>query len=221
MNTAIRIGIVDDNALLLQQLAQNLALFEEVKVVLTASNGADALQQLEQCTPMPQLLLMDIEMPVLDGIEATRVITANAGIKILMLTVFDSDDKIFEAIKAGASGYLLKDSKPHKIVSAIEDVMEGGAALSPNIASKTLALLRRSAETATHPTTEDYNLSPREAELLQLLVQGMTYQQIADRLFISHGTVRKHVENIYSKLHIHSKVEAVQKANAYQWFSKR
>lgn len=220
MYQAITIAIVDDNPALRQQLTQNLGAFEEIKILFTADNGVDALQQLETCAQMPQVVLMDIEMPQMNGIEATRIIALETEIKVLMLTVFDTDEKIFEAIKAGAAGYLLKDSKPHKIVSAIEDVMTGGAAMSPHIAWRTLDLLRAATTKVSLPTPGDYNLSDRETELLQLLVQGNTYQQIADGMFISHGTVRKHVENIYNKLHIHSKVEAVNKANQYKWFAK-
>ncbi|NTS39800.1 response regulator transcription factor [Flavisolibacter sp. BT320] len=219
MNKAIRIAIVDDSSSLLAQLRQNLQAFDGVEILFVAGNGLEAWQQLEKQPVLPEVILMDIEMPVMDGIEATRIITAATGIKVLMLTVFDTNEKIFEAIKAGAAGYLLKDSKPHKIITAIEDVMAGGAAMSPDIAWKTLHLLRKATHQETMPTPGDYDLSARETELLQLLVEGHTYQQIADRMFISHGTVRKHVENIYTKLHIHSKVEAVNKANAYRWFS--
>ena len=217
----VTIAIIDDNPELLKQLSENLSVFEEVKILFTATNGAEALKALEQCEKLPQLVLMDIEMPVMNGIEATAIIANETDIKVLILTVFDADEKIFEAIKAGAAGYLLKDSKPHRIVSAIEDIMEGGAPMSPQIASRTLQLLRDSAnKNELHPKPADYKLSERETELLQLLVEGNTYQQIADSIFISHGTVRKHVQNIYGKLHIHSKIEAVNKANKYQWFQK-
>ena len=217
----VTIAIIDDNPELLKQLSENLSVFEEVKILFTATNGAEALKALEQCEKLPQLVLMDIEMPVMNGIEATAIIANETDIKVLILTVFDADEKIFEAIKAGAAGYLLKDSKPHRIVSAIEDIMEGGAPMSPHIASRTLQLLRDSANKhELHPKPADYKLSERETELLQLLVEGNTYQQIADSIFISHGTVRKHVQNIYGKLHIHSKVEAVNTANKYRWFQK-
>ena len=224
MAKTVTIGIVDDNPAFLNQLKENLSPFEEVTILFTAQNGEDALQQIEQCKRLPQVILMDIEMPVMGGIEATSVIATNTEIKVLVLTVFDTDEKIFEAIKAGAAGYLLKDSKPHRIVTAIEDIMQGGAPMSPHIASRTLELLRKSRKSADKnvnlPTPSDYNLSEREIELLQLLVEGNTYQQIADSMFISHGTVRKHVENVYDKLHIHSKVEAVNKAHTNLWFSK-
>lgn len=213
------IGIVDDNTAFLLQLQENLAPYTDVKVLFTAQNGEEALRQLEQCVKLPQVLLMDVDMPIMDGIVTTGIVAENTSIKVLILTVFDTDEKIFEAIKAGAAGYLLKDSKPHRIITAIEDIMNGGAPMSPHIASRTLELLRN---TATHnkgmPTPDDYKLSDREVQLLQSLVEGNTYQQIADTMFISHGTVRKHVQNIYQKLHIHSKVEAVNKVNKYKWF---
>ena len=218
MNSAISIAIVDDNASFLEQLLESLSQFQETEVIFTAQNGQEAMHKLEHCIQLPQVILMDIEMPVMDGIEATAIITSNTEIKVLILTVFDTDEKIFEAIRAGAAGYLLKDSKPHRIITAIEDIMQGGAPMSPHIASRTLELLRNSANTVDHPSMLDYNLSDREIQLLQLLVEGNTYQQIADSIYISHGTVRKHIENIYHKLHIHSKIEAVNKAHKYKWF---
>ena len=222
MSLPVTIAIVDDNTGFLKQLKENLSLFNEISLLFTATNGQEALKKLEQCKKLPMVILMDIEMPLMDGIEATAVIVSNTDIKVLILTVFDTDEKIFEAIKAGASGYLLKDSKPHKILTAIEDIMQGGAPMSPHIASRTLELLRNSStKNENFPKPADYNLSDRETQLLQLLVEGNTYQQIADCMFISHGTVRKHIENIYYKLHIHSKVEAVNKANKYKWFSAK
>jgi DNA-binding NarL/FixJ family response regulator len=219
MNTMIDIVIADDNATLLAQMKENLSFADNINILFTAGNGQDLLDQLSAAEKLPQLILMDIEMPVINGIEATAIITRETSIKVLILTVFDTDEKVFEAIKAGAAGYLLKDSKAHRIVSAIEDVMMGGGPMSPHIAAKALALLRAQSAANATPQPGDYNLSERETELLQQLVKGLSYQQIADKLYISHGTVRKHIENIYSKLHIHSKVEAVNTVNKYKWFS--
>ncbi len=119
MNEVVTLGIVDDNPAFLMQLKENLSLFDEVSILFTAQNGEDALQKLEQSVKLPQVILMDIEMPGIDGIETTLAITTNTEIKVLILTVFDTDENIFEAIKAGAAGYLLKASKPHKIITAI------------------------------------------------------------------------------------------------------
>lgn len=219
MADPILLGIVDDNDALREQLKENLLSAGHIEVCMLARNGEDAIQQLSKLAKLPQVILMDIEMPVMNGIEATAIITRETEIKILILTVFDNDEKVFDAIKAGAAGYLLKDSKAWRIVTAIEDVLLGGAPMSPQIASKTLELLRTKTSTGSSKQPGDYNLSERETEILKQLVNGLSYQQIAAASFISHGTVRKHVENIYGKLHIHSKVEAVNKANKYKWFS--
>ncbi|MBL7726387.1 MAG: response regulator transcription factor [Dinghuibacter sp.] len=219
MNENILVGIVDDNAALCLQIKENITSAGNIEVCFMAQNGQDAVQKLAALEKLPQVILMDIEMPVMNGIEATAIITRETGIKILILTVFDNDEKVFEAIKAGAAGYLLKDSKAYRIVTAIEDVLMGGAPMSPQIAAKTLELLRTKTGSETQKQPSDYDLSDRETEILKQLVNGLSYQQIAHTLFISHGTVRKHVENIYGKLHIHSKVEAVNKANKYKWFS--
>lgn len=217
-DNTVTVAIVDDNALLAGQLKENLQASGTVDVLFTAPNGEAALQALQQCRKLPQVILMDIEMPVMDGIEATSIITTNTQIKILVLTVFDTDEKVFDAIKAGASGYLLKDSKPHRILTAIEDVLLGGAPMTPHIAAKTLELLRiKTASTRQEKQPEDYKLSDRETEVLLLLVNGKSYQQIANELFISHGTVRKHVENIYEKLHVNNKAQAVSLAYKQKW----
>ena len=219
MTKNILVGIVDDNVALLEQLKENIIAAGNIDVCLTATNGQDALEQLASIPRMPEVILMDIEMPVMNGIEATAIITKETDIKVLILTTFDNDEKVFDAIKAGAAGYLLKDSKAFRIITAIEDVLLGGAPMSPQIASKTLELLRSKTTEVHNKLPKDYNLSDRETEILKELVNGLTYQQIANDLFISHGTVRKHVENIYEKLHIHSKVEAVNTANKHRWFS--
>lgn len=216
----IKVGLVDDNSSLLRNISQNLSVFEELTIVFKAFNGQDALDQLNcHC---PDVILMDIQMPQMDGIEATREIKARyPGQKIMMLTVLDQEDKIFEAIKAGASGYLLKDEKPSRILACIEELMDGGAPMSPVIAMKTLEMLRnqqvtdRILETVQHP--EIFNLTKREIEILNKVADGLSNQQIAEQLFISSKTVRKHIENIYQKLHVHSKLEAVQMAQKNRW----
>lgn len=215
------IAIVEDNELLRQQLCDSISVSGDVNVVFSAANGKEALRKMALCEKLPDVILMDIEMPEMDGVEATRIISKETQVKILILTVFDDSNKIFEAIKAGAAGYLLKDSKPQRILMAIEDVLMGGAPMSPQIATKTLNILRESAgEKQRTPQPADYNLSDREVDVLELLVQGLSYKQIGESMFISTGTVRKHVENVYHKLHIHSKTAAAHKANQLNWFKK-
>jgi DNA-binding NarL/FixJ family response regulator len=220
---SISLAIVDDNILLLQTLASNLRGFSEVTVVFTATNGQQAIEM--ALHHKPAVILMDIDMPVLDGIQATAQLhSLMPDIKILMLTIFDRDDKLFDAIKVGASGYLLKDESPTRIVSSVEEVMNGGAPMSPGIASRALRMLSRqvfstnSTTLQKPPPPESYFLTAREIEILELLSQGFPSSQIADRLFISDRTVRKHVENIYEKLHVHSRYEVIQLADKYQWF---
>jgi DNA-binding NarL/FixJ family response regulator len=216
----IKIGLVDDNPTLLRNVSENLSIFDELQVVFKAINGEDALHKMEN--NQPDVVLMDIEMPVLNGIEATREIKRRyPQQKIMMLTVLDQEDKIFDAIKAGASGYLLKDERPSRILSCIEELMEGGAPMSPTVATKTLHMLRSqqvaAQKTETIQSTEIFSLSKREVEILEKIAAGLNYNQIADSLFISAKTARKHIENIYQKLHVHSKLEAVQMAKKNRW----
>lgn len=154
-------------------------------------------------------------MPVMSGIVATAKINEKfPEIKIVMLTVFDDEDKILKAIKSGASGYLLKDESVEKIVESIDMVLNGGAPMSAAIASKTLKLLKQSSDIISEDPQEDFNLSKREVEVLEFLKKGFDYIQIAEKLFISPFTVRKHIENIYKKLQVNNKMQAVQKASS-------
>ena len=216
----ITIGLVDDNPTLLRNIGQNLSIFEEIQIIFKANGGRDAIDNLNN--HQPDMLLMDIEMPEIDGIETTRKVKALfPEMKIMMLTVLDREDKIFEAIKAGASGYLVKDERPSKIVAAIEELMDGGAPMSPIIAMKTLQILRKqeinNISIGEIETTESFNLSKREVEILEKITEGLNYNQIADQLFISSKTARKHIENIYQKLHVHTKMEAVAVAQKNKW----
>ncbi|MBA4852550.1 response regulator transcription factor [Emticicia sp. BO119] len=216
----IKIGIVDDNPTLLKNISRNLSIYEELHIDFTAISGRDALRKLNEHTP--DVLLMDIEMPLMDGIETTREIkTRFPDQKIMMLTVSDREDKIFEAIKAGATGYLLKEERPSKILASIEELMEGGAPMSPAIAAKTLEILRKQQVNDTYiQNTESpatFNLTKREIEVIENIASGLTYSQIALKLFISTKTTRKHIENIYLKLQVHSKLEVVQLAQKNKW----
>ncbi len=208
----IRIAIAEDNVFLANALKEKLTFFENIKVKFIAENGQLLLDKLEDEKGV-DIILMDIEMPVMNGIKATELVKSKyPQMKILVITVFDDDDNIFNAIKSGAEGYLLKETTPDELYKGILDVLEGGAAMSPSIAFKTLRLLRTPILPNEEQTDVNIKLSPREIEVLEQLSKGLNYNAIADNLCLSSGTVRKHIENIYSKLQVHNKLEAVEKA---------
>ena len=206
-----RIAIVDDNVFLQKAVAEKISFFDDLKLKYTAVHGNDLLDKLEKDKNI-DLILMDIEMPECNGIEATKLVkTKYPQIKIIMLTVFDNDENIFNAIKAGADGYLLKEVNPKELHQGIVETMNGGAAMNPSIALKTLKLLRNPINFE-NKDEECVKLTTRETEVLEQLSKSLSYSQIAENLFLSPSTVRKHIENIYTKLQVHSKIEAVQKA---------
>jgi DNA-binding NarL/FixJ family response regulator len=208
---SVRIAIVDDNHFLQKAIAEKLSFFDDLVLKFTANDGNDLQQKLEKNKNI-DLILMDIEMPLCDGIEATKIIkTKHPQIKIIMLTVFDNDENIFNAIKAGADGYLLKEVNPSELHQGILETLNGGAAMNPSIAMKTLKLLRNPVDFE-QKTDEEIKLTSREVEVLEHLSKGLNYNIIAENLFLSPSTVRKHIENIYTKLQVHNKLEAIQKA---------
>lgn len=208
----ITLGLVEDQALLAADLIEKLGLHDEISVVLEARNGVDLLDKLTRT--QPQVLLMDIEMDQMNGIEATkRVKELYPPIKIIMLTVFDDDQKLFDAIRAGASGYLLKDTPAQKLGNAIQEVVDGGAPMSPSIASRALTLLRTAPDKQApqRNIAEEANLTQREAEVLELLATGLSVKQISEKLFVVEKTIRKHLEHIYEKLQVDGSRGAVSK----------
>ena len=211
----LKVAIVDDNSFLIHAIKEKLSFFEDVTVKATALNGSELLERLQESHNL-DVILMDIEMPVLNGIEATQVVKQKyPQIKIIMLTAFDNDENIFNAIKAGADGYLLKEINPDDLYNGIKETLNGGAAMNPSIALKTLKLLRNPIDIDNPRDQEEISLSKREVEVLEQLSKGLSYTLIADNLFLSPSTVRKHIENIYKKLQVHSKIEAVQKAKRH------
>lgn len=208
----IKIAIVDDNTFLINAVKEKLSFFEDLKYKFSAMHGSDLLTKLEENHNL-DLILMDIEMPVLNGIETTEIVKQKyPHIKIIMLTVFDNDENIFNAIRAGADGYLLKEIDAKSLHDGIIDTLNGGAAMNPSIALKTLKLLRNPIDIENPKDKEDIRLTNRETDVLEQLSKGLNYRQIADNLILSPSTVRKHLENIYKKLQVHNKLEAVQKA---------
>ena len=211
----LNLSIVDDNSFLINAIKEKLSFFDDINIKHTATNGSELLQNLEANHNL-DLILMDIEMPVLNGIETTQMVKQKyPHIKIVMLTAFDNDENIFNAIQAGADGYLLKEIDPKALYDGILETMNGGAAMNPSIAMKTLKLLRNPTHIQNLSDQEQIELSKRETEVLEQLSKGLSYTAIADNLFLSPSTVRKHIENIYKKLQVHSKIEAVQKAKRH------
>ncbi len=206
----MRIAIADDNNFLINSVKEKLSFFNDISIAFTVNGGAQCMDKLEVDARV-KLILMDIEMPQLNGIQATALIKQKyPQIKIIMLTVFDDDENIFKAIQSGADGYLLKETSSAELYNAILQTLEGGAAMTPSIALKTLNLLRSPLSLKTNDTEENVKLTGREVEVLEQLAAGLPYTSIADNLFISPSTVRRHIENIYKKLQVHSKVEAIE-----------
>ncbi len=203
MAQSIRVLIVDDHAIVRKGISALLSTETDIEVLGEATNGAEGVEKAEVLRP--DVVLMDMVMPKMDGIEATRRITAMTdGPRVLVLTSFAADDKVFPAIKAGALGYLLKDSGPDELIRAIRQVYRGEPSLEPAIASKVLFELAHppKAEPTTDPLTE------RELEVLRLIAQGYSNRQIADELVITEMTVRAHVSNVLGKLHLASRTQA-------------
>ncbi|MFA6980610.1 MAG: response regulator transcription factor [Ignavibacteriaceae bacterium] len=211
----IKIALVEDSKLLLARLAEGFSLYDTYKIVGKYSNGKSILDALAKSNRenLPDIILMDIEMPKKNGIEATLEIKDKyPHIDIMMLTVFEDDAKIFASIQAGASGYMLKDEPFESIVNAVHELYNGGAPISQSIARKVLSLIKSNQDTTNngHPLTPDLILSKRELELLHGVVNGGSYTTIAKDLFISPHTAKTHIKNIYKKLHVHTKAEAVR-----------
>lgn len=209
----IKVAIAEDNDSLALAIKEKLELFSDsIQFKYRAVNGNDLIEKLEDDYTV-DTILMDIEMPVMDGIEATGIIKDKFPlIKVIMLTVFDDEEKILRSIQAGAMGYLLKDEPPDKIIDGIKMVMDGGAPMSPVIAAKALEILRNPQIAGLNKANEEFELTKRETEVLEQLSRGSDYNEIAGALFVSPFTVRKHIENIYTKLQVHNKVQAIQKA---------
>ena len=226
----IPIAIVDDKRLLRNTLSEQIQYNQPIEVLFMAEHGIDFLQQMEKRpkNSHPLVVLMDIEMPEMDGLETVLISKEiYPDIQFLMLTAFSEDEKIFDAVKAGASGYLLKDEKISKIVSSITELLDNGSVpMSPIVAQKTLEMLKNADKSlANNYTNKDKSdemfdfLSNRENEILHGIVDGLNYKEIAEKLFISPHTVRKHIANIYDKLHVTNKTAAIKIALKKKWFN--
>jgi len=208
----IRVLIADDQALFRRGLYVVLGTEDGIEVVGEAENGEEAVSKSEELAP--DVVLMDVRMPKVNGIDAARTIRGIAPTtKILMLTVSDEEDDLYEAIKAGANGYLLKEISVEEVAEAIRAVVQGQSLISPSMASKLLSefntLVKKAEEKQQFPAPA---LTSRELEVLRLVAKGMSNREIADQLYISENTVKNHVRNILEKLHLHSRMQAVMYA---------
>ena len=225
MNNPIKIGLVDDKAVNRSSFTGKIKEFEDLNLCFVAVNGHDCLEQLKglPINKIPQVIFMDLEMPEMDGVQTISLARAMyPDIYFIVLTVFDDEDKIFEAIKAGAHGYLLKDESAATLYHSIINVLEtGGAPMSPAIARKALEMLGKAqiqTETkAAEPHLLDALVTEREKEVLLHIINGHDSKRIAAMLDISAQTIRKHVAHIYQKLHVNSKAQIISLAHKKNW----
>jgi DNA-binding NarL/FixJ family response regulator len=212
---AITVCIVDDTNDIRMALEEIIRLSDEFKLLGSFSSGEDAIIKIPVL--QPNVVLMDINLGGISGIECVRKLKPeNSEILFMMCTVYEEDEKIFEALSAGANGYILKKTSPAKLLDSIRELFEGGAPMSTQIARKVVAAFQNKQVAAesqpANPDSAKLNtLSNREMEILQLLSKGMLYKEIASQLFISQETVRKHVYHMYEKLHVNNRIEAVNK----------
>lgn len=206
----IKVVLYEDNNQLRDGLAMLIQGSEGFEVVNTYRNCNHISEDIKQ--DQPDIVLMDIDMPGIGGIEGLKLIRLqNHSCKVLMLTVFDDRKNVFEAIRAGADGYLLKKTQPAKLLEHLKDVYEGGSPMTASIARQIIEMFNQFHETTDSRKGEEYRLTEREKDVLKLMVKGYTYKMAAAELFISVETIRTHIKNIYEKLHVNSKSEAVAK----------
>lgn len=223
LHTKIKVGLVDDNPINRTSFQQKIHHFDDIELVLLADNGHAFLESIKNGLPhtLPSIVFMDIEMPGLNGIETIQLAKSlQPSIHFIVLTVFEDDENIFEAIQAGAIGYLLKHESDQSLYHAIKEVLEfGGSPMSPAIARKTLRLLslQKELEPLHEQSIIDTLLSEREREVLIHLVNGYDAKRIATLTNISTLTVRKHISNIYGKLHVNSKAQIISMAHKNHW----
>ncbi|HTQ27454.1 MAG TPA: response regulator transcription factor [Puia sp.] len=202
----IKVAIVEDNNTLRNSLENLFNKTAGMKCVASLNNLLNVVSEIGSASP--DIVLMDIGLPHISGIEGVRTVKSSfPNIQVLMFTVFEDDEKIFDAIRAGASGYLLKKTAPEEILEAVRELHQGGAPMSASIARKVIKSFQNQSASAAH----DYQLTAREHEILYSLVDGLSYKKIADKYFVSISTIRTHICNIYQKLHVNSKAEAVAK----------
>jgi DNA-binding NarL/FixJ family response regulator len=205
----ITLVIVEDLDEVREGLMNFLALSPEFKVLNTFKTAEEALEAIPRL--QPDIVIMDINLPGMNGIECVRqAVSISSRTQFMMFTVYENDEKVFEALKAGASGYLLKNTGLIHIIEALKELYQGGSPMSANIARKLVNSFQQQAQKES--ASEMATLSPRENEVLQHLARGLLYKEIADQLHIATSTVRQHIHRIYEKLHVQNRTEAINKA---------
>jgi DNA-binding NarL/FixJ family response regulator len=210
MNTKIPVAIVEDNNDIRMALEQIIEMSDSCELIGSCVNGEDALVKLPVMNP--KVVLTDISLGGISGIEVVKELKAHyPDILFMMCTIYEDDEQLFEALSAGASGYILKKTPPGKLLEAIQELVDGGAPMSSQIARKVVAAFQNKKTDPQGDSTALDVLSKREKEILEMIAKGLLYKEISDSLFISTETVRKHVRHIYDKLHVDNRVEAVNK----------
>jgi DNA-binding NarL/FixJ family response regulator len=203
---SIRVLVADDQSMVRAGFRMLLGGEEDIEVVAEASNGLEAVEKAERFTP--NVILMDIRMPELDGLEATRrILAAEATARVLILTTFDLDEYVYDALRAGASGFVLKDDPPEQLIAAIKTVAAGDALLSPAVTKRVIEQFSRIPRTSTPKELDE--LSERERDVFRLMARGLSNAEIGQELYISETTVKTHVTHILSKLGLRDRVQAV------------
>ncbi len=206
-NNKIRVSIFEDNTHLRDSLSFLVNISDQFECLHAYPDTKNIVSNLEKHTP--EVIIMDIEMPGMNGIDATRLVKQHfPNIRVMIFTVFDDDEKIFQSLCAGGSGYLLKSSSPEQVLQGLKDVHNSGASLSPAVAERMVKFFQNNVSY----TSADYSLTAREKELLLQMVEGKSYKMISDAMTVSLETVKYHIKNIYRKLHVNSSSEAVVKA---------
>lgn len=213
----INVAVIEDHGIFRKRISELLSFYEEVSLSFAVENAEQCIKNLEKAESRPDVLLMDIELPGLSGIEATfQIKQSYPEVDIIMFTVFEDDERIFESIQVGATGYLLKDEPIENVVRSIREVKKGGAPISPGIARKMLNLMTSMEKGAALETevmeAVPFDLTPAEIRILEQVVDGKTNKEIAEEVYLSPWTVKTHIKNIYKKMQVNSRAAAVRLA---------
>lgn len=214
-NQVIKVCIVEDHVIFRNRLSELLNFFDELKLVFSAESAEQFFDKLERCDTesLPDVVLMDIQLPGLSGIEATfQVKETHPSIDIIMFTVFEDDERIFDSIQVGATGYLLKDTPIDDVVKAIAEVKQGGSPITPIIARRLMSLVKSPMTSSDNREEVPFDLSPAEIRILEQVIEGKSNKEIAADVFLSPWTVKTHIKNIYKKMHVNSRAAAVRLA---------